>query len=48
MDWHGGQGKFAEIFEKWTGVEMRRRSRTTDRAVLHVGQGEDRARVVLD
>jgi hypothetical protein len=22
MDWHGGQGKFAEIFEKWTGVEM--------------------------
>ena len=22
MDWHGGQGKFAEMFEKWTGVEM--------------------------
>jgi len=22
MDWHGGQGKFAEMFEKWNGVEM--------------------------
>ena len=22
MDWHGGQGKFGEIFEKWTGLEM--------------------------
>jgi hypothetical protein len=22
MDWHGGQGKFSEMFEKWTGVEM--------------------------
>ncbi|MEI8189360.1 MAG: transporter substrate-binding domain-containing protein [candidate division NC10 bacterium] len=22
MDWHGGQGKFAEMFEKWTGLEM--------------------------
>ncbi len=22
MDWYGGQGKFAEMFEKWNGVEM--------------------------
>jgi len=22
MDWYGGQGKFAELYEKWTGVEM--------------------------
>jgi polar amino acid transport system substrate-binding protein len=22
MDWHGGQGDFAELYEKWTGVEM--------------------------
>ncbi len=22
MDWYGGQGKFAELFEKWNGVEM--------------------------
>jgi len=22
MDWHGGQGKFAEMYEKWNGVEM--------------------------
>jgi len=22
MDWHGGQGEFADLYEKWTGVEM--------------------------
>jgi polar amino acid transport system substrate-binding protein len=22
MDWHGGQGEFADMFEKWTGVPM--------------------------
>ena len=22
LDWHGGQGKFAELYEKWNGVEM--------------------------
>jgi polar amino acid transport system substrate-binding protein len=22
MDWHGGQGKFSEFFQKWNGIEM--------------------------